>query len=551
MNTPQRFSDRPATVADYLAVVRRRKGMIIVLPIVAALVAYFVSARQPPVYKASAQILFQLGNIPTQLANLPGFVADPNYMETQANIADSADLAEQVVAKAGVPGETAGAFSGQSSANAEQDKNILDLSVSASTAERAARLTNTYADEFKSYRADLYMQPIKAQLRRYDADLKVLRAKGQSEGSSYQSILENKLNLESFGGQLADNAIILHRAGGGAKVSPQPRRNAVLGGLLGVILGIGLAFLVEALDKRIRDEREIEEQLQLPLLGRVPRPTRRLRRSNQLVMLSEPESVRAQAFRKLRTTLEFVNLEAAAKTIMITSGAPGEGKSTTVANLAVTLARAGGRVALVDFDLRRPSLHTFFHLGSGPGATDVIVGRTPLNRAMRSIALTDASALPEAPTAASSQMNGSSPAASTGNGRINTGGILNFLPSGTIPPAADEFLERPGVNALLAELRDGFDTVLIDAPPLLAVPDAQTLSSKVDAVAVVTEVGIHRRQLEEFIRQLKNCRAPVLGFILTGTAHADSYTYGYGYDPHVYAEPQRTEDEPETIERQP
>jgi Mrp family chromosome partitioning ATPase len=115
------------------------------------------------------------------------------------------------------------------------------------------------------------------------------------------------------------------------------------------------------------------------------------------------------------------------------------------------------------------------------------------------------------------------------------------LPAGSIPPAADEFLESQGVSSVLEELSDRFDLVLLDTPPLLAVGDVMTLSTKVDAIVVVTRLGIHRRQLEELARQLHSCRAPVLGFVLTGASHGDSYSYGYGYDQRVYEVPQETE----------
>ena len=120
------------------------------------------------------------------------------------------------------------------------------------------------------------------------------------------------------------------------------------------------------------------------------------------------------------------------------------------------------------------------------------------------------------------------------NGSAKADGVLHFLPCGTIPPAADEFLESPRVEAVLREVAADYDVVLVDAPPLLAVGDPQTLSAIVDGMIVVSQLGAHRRQLQELARQLPNYRADVLGFVLTGVTHSDSYTYGYGYDPHVY-----------------
>ena len=112
--------------------------------------------------------------------------------------------------------------------------------------------------------------------------------------------------------------------------------------------------------------------------------------------------------------------------------------------------------------------------------------------------------------------------------------MLHVLPAGSMPPAADEFLESERVSTVLDNLSDQFDVVLLDAPPLLAVGDVISLSTKVDAIVVVVRLGIHRRQLEELARQLHTCRAPILGFVLTGASHGDSYSYGYGYDQRVY-----------------
>src|SRR5262249_3421343 len=234
-------------------------------------------------------------------------------------------------------------------------------------------------------------------------------------------------------------------AEGASKVRPRPKRAAILGGLLGLALGIGLAFLAEALDKGVRSEKEIEETLGVPLLGRVGRPARRLENENKLLMLEEPMGVHAQTFRRLRTSLEFVALEREARMIMVTSALPREGKSMTVANLAVALARAGRRVLLVDLDLGRPSQQSFFDFDGDRGFTDVVVNRTRLSEAVRSVALpgqgpVDGDRLSYGRSAASSGMNN--------NGGANAECILNVLPAGTIPPAPDEFLETDRVAGL-------------------------------------------------------------------------------------------------------
>ena len=150
--------------------------------------------------------------------------------------------------------------------------------------------------------------------------------------------------------------------------------NAVLGLMGGLVIGIGIAFVLEMLDKHVRSEDVIERRLQLPLLARIPDPPRSTRNKRELVMLVEPRSLRSEPFRRLRINLEFVNRERGARTILVTSATAGEGKSTTVGNLAVAAARAGQNVTLVDLDLRLPTLHEFFGVARQPGATDVALG---------------------------------------------------------------------------------------------------------------------------------------------------------------------------------
>jgi Mrp family chromosome partitioning ATPase/capsular polysaccharide biosynthesis protein len=536
------FSDRPTTLAEYQAILRRRKWIIIALPVIAAVVAYALSTMQSPLYKAKTTVRVDTSNFALSLLGFsPQIVGDPQrFVSLQANVARDPELAQRVAAKSGIPGMTPGRFLSSSSAASQTDVDVLELSASYPNAAGATRLADTYATELKDYNTKRQNEKIDATIVRIEKALRPYRVAGNTKDQAYLTLSQYKATLQALGASLAANTSA-QRAEGASKVRPRPKRNAILGGLLGLVLGVGLAFLAEALDKRVRTEKEIEGTLGIPLLGRIPRPARALRNANRLVMLAEPTSVHAQTFRRLRTSLEFVNFEQGARRIMVTSALPREGKSTTVANLAVALARAGRRIAIADLDLRRPFLQTFFDTGSDHGFTDVVVNRVKLERAVRTIALPGSSRLSAAPS-----MNGSSRSASgtTTNGRADVESVLHVLPAGTIPPAADEFLESERVSTVLDDLSAQFDVVLLDAPPLLAVGDVIALSAKVDAIVVVTRLGIHRRQLEELARQLQTCRAPILGFVLTGASHGDSYSYGYGYDQRAYDDVRTEADSP-------
>jgi polysaccharide biosynthesis transport protein len=284
--------------------------------------------------------------------------------------------------------------------------------------------------------------------------------------------------------------------------------------ILGLMLGVGLAFLRDALNTRVRTAGEIQERLDLPLLGRVPSPPKKLRGKNRLTMLAKPNAPEAEAFRILAINLDFVNIDRGASSLMITSASRGEGKSTTVSNLAVAMARAGRHVALVDLDLRRPSIDRYFDIDRDPGITNVALGRATLDQALVRIPVLGSEGVtPEA--------------SSNGAGSV---GYLDVLPAGPLPPNAAEFAGSRALSDVLAELGERAGLVLIDAPPILQVSDAMTLSARVDGVIVVTRLPeIRRPVVEELHRVLEAAPVVKLGFVVTGASADEGYGYGYGY----------------------
>jgi len=539
------FGHRPTTLTDYLATLRRRKWIVIAVPVVAAVVALQVSRTQPPLYEAQATVLVnRTGGVVTAISNVqdPAAFDSVRFLATQADIARSPKLAARVVAAARARGVTPGGLLGASSVTTHTNADLLDFSVSFGNARDAVRLANAYAYEFTRYKTELDTARINDALRTLRARTKLLEKKGQTTSSAYETLVQYEGQLETIGKLLANSTSVLQPAQGATQTQPRPRRNFILGGLLGLVLGIALALLADGLDRRVRTEEEIEHLLGLPLLGRVSRPPRRLRKKNRLVMVDEPTSVRAEMFWKLRSTIGLVDFEQGLgpRTIMFTSAIQREGKSTTIANLAVALARSGSRVALVDLDLRRPFLHSFFGEDAEPGFADVVVGRETMDRAVRRLSLSPAGGSPSFVDG----NGGGRPPSGVSSGRSDLEHDLHLVASGAIPPAAGELVASDRVSLLLNDLRGRFDVVLVDAPPLTITSDAMTLSGAVDAIVVVTRFGIDRTLLSEFARELQNCRAPRLGFILTDVADGDGYRnrrYHSAYLQQVHPQAERSQ----------
>ena len=531
------FSNRPTTVADYLAILRRRKWIVLVPPIVAASAAFALSTAQSPLYRATAQVLVNPPSVVSAITQVDPSGNDPvRFLQTQASIARAPELAARVAAASGIPGMTAGRVLSEAQITPSADSDLIGISVADENQAAAVGLANTYATQFTQFSKERATNYIDEALASLQTRIKSLAAQGQVDSPLYATLVQQQGQLATVGKLMAGGSSLLQPADGASKTRPRPRRNAILGFLFGSVLGIALAFLAEALDRRVRNEHEIEEALGIPLLARIPQPPRALQKTDDLVMLHESTGAQAETFRKLRTSLEFLNPDGALRTIMVTSAVEQEGKSTTIANLGVALARGNRRVVVVDLDLRRPYLSQLFHVGGRPGITDVAVKRAELSEALRPIAIV---------TEVQERVNLNGRGGGS-NGQTAPSGLLHFLPAGTIPPAAGDMLRDERLLHVLDELATRFDVVLIDAPPLLAFGDTLTLSPHVDAIFAITRLGrVKRPILHEFARQLQNCQATLLGYVLTGVEHSESYRYMYeAYEYYAHGTPSAKDKEP-------
>jgi len=286
-----------------------------------------------------------------------------------------------------------------------------------------------------------------------------------------------------------------------APVEPRPVRNLTLAALLGLMMGTAVAVLREVLDTSVKSGDLLGELSGSPVLGTVPYDGSA--RKEPLIVAGGAQSVRAEAYRRVRTNLQFVDVDDPVRTIVVTSAVPGEGKSITASNLAISFAEAGKRILLMDADLRMPRVAEYLGLEGAAGLTNVLAGQVSVTDVVQPW------------------------------GR----GGLWVLPSGSVPPNPSELLGSQQMAELLDSFRARFDAVILDAPPLLPVTDAAVVAGRVDGAILVTRCGrTTRAQVGAATDALRAVGARVLGCVLNmvptkgeGSYYGYNYGYGYGY----------------------
>ncbi|RBY74808.1 hypothetical protein DQ239_18620 [Blastococcus sp. TF02-09] len=283
-------------------------------------------------------------------------------------------------------------------------------------------------------------------------------------------------------------------------VSPAMNRNLALGGVLGLLIGLGLTLLRSRLDNTVKTGDDVQTLTGAGVIGTVLEDPKL--DDEHVVTARDGHSLSSESFRAIRTNLQFLNVDSPPKVIVVTSSVPGEGKSTLAVNLGTALAQSGSRVILVEADLRRPRVTRYMGLVSGAGLTNVLAGTADLAEVTQP----------------------------WGDGK------LSVLAAGPMPPNPSELLGSEHMRALLEELRQEHDFVVIDTPPLLPVTDAAVLSVAADGCLITTRHGVTRReQLAEASSVLARIDARLLGVVLNrvpqSAAIARGYGYGYGYAP--------------------
>lgn len=512
--------EQPIDIREYLAILRARKWTVLIVVAVVVGIALAYSLRQTPLYSAEARVLVK------PITSNEVYIPPPN-LQTEAEILASEPVAKLVSKDLGVQ-QPASSLLGGVAVEAVKETEVLVVNYSSADPKFARDAAESFASSYVDYRRNAVLEELvsarealKKRVTAAERELteisqEILTAQAAGDLSLVQTLDIERSGLISRLGSLAerldnvqpDQAVSL---GGGeviesallpsAPSSPNHTRNALVGLLFGILFGIGAAFLRDRLDDRLRGRGDIERALEAPVLATVAK-FRSPKDTFELPVRTHPRGAASEAYRTLRTNLQFISVQQNMRSFVVTSPAPGEGKTVTCANLAVALAQAGSRVICVSADLRRPTLERYFSLGpSSDGLSTWLAGREGEDELL---ALVRNPGIP----------------------------YLRVLTSGQVPPNPPELLASPRLMTLVRTLEANADIVLFDSAPSLSLADTIVLASRVVGTLLVIDSDSSRRSATIHARQeLERVGARIIGSVLNSF---DSSNASYYY-PAYYA----------------
>ncbi|MDJ0336167.1 polysaccharide biosynthesis tyrosine autokinase [Salinibacterium sp. G-O1] len=450
---------------DYIRILRKSWVLIVLLTLVAVSAAAVYSIVKTPEYSASTRVFVSSQSADSTTELLQGSSFTQSRVKTYSSLVTTPIVLLPVIASLGLD-VTAEELAQRVSASAQLDTTLIEINVTDEDPVVAADIANATS------------QSLTAVVSKIET----------TEGSTGSPVKLTRV----------EDATVST-----IPVSPNIPLNIALGALVGLAIGVGLAVLREVLDTRIRNERDMEQLTDTPIMGGIVFDPKAAERP--LIVQVDPRSPRAESFRTLRTNLQFLEIDGA-RSFVVTSSIQGEGKSTTATNLAIAMADAGMRVLLVDADLRRPKVAQYLDLEGAVGLTDVLIGQATLGDTVQRW------------------------------GRAS----LYVLPAGQIPPNPSELLGSKAMQQLVVTVEKEFDAVIFDSPPLLPVTDAAILAKRAGGVILVVAAGYTRKnQVVGAFAALQNVDARVSGVVLTMLPVKGPDAYGYGHYGYTYETPDK------------
>jgi Mrp family chromosome partitioning ATPase len=501
------------------AAIRRSLFLIVLLVLLGIVSVNAFKQLRGPRYAASARVLVSPTNLLQILTNTAPSFVDPTRVEATARaLAGSPEVYKKAEERTGGAFGSAGEMQSATSVTGGTDNDILTFSAKGTDPGRTVGIANAVANAFILWRADLNSETIRNTEAAVAAKLAAL-PKNSPARADLQSLL-NK--LDALSSATAGDTQLVARATSASKTSPAPVKDTLLGFSIGLVIALLVVALREAVDTTVRSETDIEELLAAPVLATV----RTLPRRTKMVTYGRHEASYSDQYALLAANLAQARTDNKPLVLALTSAVSREGKTTTAANLAVSLARRGHSVLLADFDFRKPALTDLFQIPhQAPGVLQVLNGQARLEDVMWSVTLTGAR--PRV------SQNGVLPAPTAGastNGKETdpSGGSLVLLPSGGAVRSQSGTLSQR-LGPLLKQLRARADYVIIDTPPALLTVEMAELSRLIDDVLVVVRQGrVTQRSLRSLSRQARSWPAELTGAVLTDApAGEEQYAY-YG-----------------------
>ena len=447
------------TIRNMVKLLRTRWVLICATIAVGVLAAVTLNLVTTPLYEASTRLFVSTTTAGSgSLDELyQGGQFSQDRVKSYTELITGRTLAQRTIDKLQLP-MTADDLENNVKASSKLDSVLIDVTVTDESPARASDIANALSDEFVGMVRELETPP------------------------TPDAVPSARVVVEQ-------HAVVPDQP-----ATPNKTRNIGVGLALGLVLGIGLAVVRDLFDNTVKDEQTLEQVTGVGLVGSIPLD--KDRRKQPAISFETDDSAIAEAFRKVRTNLQFLAVDNPPRVIVVTSSVPNEGKSTTAVNIALALAEAEHSVVLVDGDLRRPRLDTYLRLIGSVGFSTVLAGNASVSEVLQ---------------------------------QTKYPGLM-VMTSGTLPPNPSELLGSMAAKKVLAELRGQFDYVIIDSSPLLAVTDAAVLSASADGVLILTRYGqTKREQVAHAVENLANVGAPLLGAVLA-MKHARGntpYTYTY------------------------